>query len=309
MSYRNCSNSDRTDPPYSQQHNPFGQYQQNTYNIARNAQYNPLGPAFAEGQIMLNKLDFRNQGNVLHDNLKDDLLHENIIEYTINIDSFDRNISSYPDPFHFVCTFGAIAGGMIQREEYIDYSHKEKGTQIISEKMPGTSMPYIRRKFSNVKYIKLECASLPLYSNIVYDAGTLSWIFDTSSTLTKDRFVVLKIKELDSHKVHSTGPVTDGYGFILVPDTIPTGSNYFTAVPPNITSKIFIFKDSHLGNLERLTIDFTDSFGTPLKYSNLDSNVPISDIRNPKYKYSQPHITFTVGVVENELHTDTKFDQ
>lgn len=301
-----------SDPSYrypqmgSQQNNPFGNFQQNTYNIQRQQHLHPYDQAYDPNVQMLEKVNSRNTGEIIHNNLKRNLLDENIVEYVINIDSYDRDITVFPDPFHYVCTFGAIAGGIIRREVPSSPTGRmgSTGMEIVEEYIRGTPMPYIRRKFNNVKYVRVDCATLPLYYNIKEDGG--QWVLDQSDTLTHDRFTVMRIKELDSQLVLSTGTVTDGHGFILIPDTIPNGSNYYFAIPPKISSRIYEFKDSRLGNLERFTIDFTDSFGTSLRYTGLDSTVPITDVRNPKYKYTQNFISFTIGVVENEMGTDVK---
>lgn len=303
-----CDPSVRYPHPNSQQGNPFGNFQQNTYNTQRVANFHDYDKAFVSNTAMIDKVNFTNNKEVLHDNLNTNLLGEYIVEYTLNIDSYDRDTNTYLDPFHFVCNFGSVSGGIIRREQKTNTSSGIQESRIVEEYIKGTPMPYIAKKFNNVKYVKLECAMLPVYSDITYDAGSSTWKLDTNSNIVMDRFVVLKIKELESQKILSTGTTADGHGFVLIPSKIPYNSNFYYAIPPKVSPKVFEFKDSSLGTLDRFTIDFTDSFGTSLRYSNLDTAVPITDVRNPKNKYTQPYITFTIGVMENELKTDTNYD-
>ena len=58
--------------------------------------------------------DFRYKENTLDPNLNSNLLSENLVQYRISIDSSDRDVNTYPDPFDYKVFFGPItnSGGL-----------------------------------------------------------------------------------------------------------------------------------------------------------------------------------------------------
>lgn len=60
----------------SQEDNPFGKYTQMTYPIQENANIHNFGKAFQERQPMIERQNFKNQNNVWHNNLNDNLQSE-----------------------------------------------------------------------------------------------------------------------------------------------------------------------------------------------------------------------------------------
>jgi hypothetical protein len=257
---------------------------------------------------MIDRADFKNHNNVIHNNLNHNLQDERIVEYFIDIDSNDRNTSSFLDPFSYVVTFAPITNsGMSRHEEWIDPRDHSKGQKIVEEVFNGAPEPHIRRHFKNVKYIRVDSVSLPKYAGIVYDSGSGSWILDSSKNLSLDRFVTLKISNLESQRIMSTNSIVDGNGVKLIPDTLPLTSNYYMTIPSNSSNMIKVFNDNSLGNIDRLNISFYDSFGTQLRYTNLDTSQVITDVRNPKNKYLQHNITLILGIMENELSTEVSY--
>ena len=57
--------------------------------------------------------DTRNNHETLYDNLNDNLLKESLKEYRLNIDSIDRNVMLYPDPFNYVVHLGPVTNSGI----------------------------------------------------------------------------------------------------------------------------------------------------------------------------------------------------
>lgn len=85
--------------------------------------------AFATQQNLIDKQDFGNKGNVIHNNLGQNLLAEHVAEYKLKINSIDRNITNYPSIFKQRISFDESGG-------------------------------YIRN-FKNVKYISIDSVILP----------------------------------------------------------------------------------------------------------------------------------------------------
>ena len=192
-----------------------------------------------------------------------------------------------------------------------------------------SSLTRLNKEFKNVKYVKLENIILPQYSRLKKESdGTYE--VDKHSHMNTRMYVSLEIQELDNERVYTTGDSVnrfDDNGKIFTPPTpfaiiIPDknlGLNWYSGVP-YYGSKIY--KNSLLGNLNRLTIRFFDAFGTPLRFNDLFSfddleqfeydtgeKFPKTDLRHPLNPKIQNHISLIVGVVESQINTHTKFDQ
>jgi len=322
-------------PPNGGMHgNQFGRYNQlstNTQQLMNNLpSMTNFNKAYQPNAPMIEQLDYRNQNQLIHNNVGDIVLDEHIVEYRINIDSLDRDPLFYNDPFCFTVKFNPPSSSTIRTEVPIDSKNKSKGTRFESTVMRGPPKPHISKEFKNVKYVKLDSVVLPQYSNIIEDEDG-EYILDPDSRLIDDRFVVLRIKELDDDKglkIYDTGegslryddedgshPYPKPFGLIF-PDKL-LGRVYYTGTPYH-SSKIY--RNSDLGNINQLTIQFYDSCGKKLKFDNLFSDIdiekckqdgdhiPLSDVRHPLNKKIQVHLSFIIGVVESQVNTNTKFE-
>jgi hypothetical protein len=81
----------------------------------------------------LNNNEF-NKPNLIYNNVSDKISVDILVEYVIMIESIDRDIEKYPNPFKYKIYFNPVA---------------------------QTKDAYIYKTFENVKYIKLETAILP----------------------------------------------------------------------------------------------------------------------------------------------------
>lgn len=311
--------------------NPVGRFNP----LTTNAQYNMNATsmsnfknAFDQHNPIIEKIDYVNKNLLLHNNIGDNVLDEHVVEYRITIDSLDRDIRYYPDPFSLTVKFNPISASNIQHEEYIDYKNKSIGTKIVESRFEGAPAPSINKEFKNVKYVKLENVILPQFSKTKQKSdGTFE--FDSSSHLVTDRNVNLVIKELDCERTYTTSngvTRTDENGkcytpptpfAIIIPDKL-LGLNFYAGTP-YYGSKIY--KNSLLGNITQLTIQFYDCWGMPLKYNNIFSyddlqqyefdngeQLPITDLRHPYNKRIQTQLSLIIGVVESQVNTNTKFD-
>ena len=97
-----------------------------------------------------------------------------------------------------------------------------------------------------------------------------------------DRFIQIFIKELQSTRNFGTNPTTDK-SFILIFDKV-LGALYLKLIPYSATK---IYKESLLGNITELSIQFFDSWGEPLKIntSSIDyeiNQISSTDLIDPK---------------------------
>lgn len=286
--------------------NPFANFNPLTTNYPMFPTFNNVDNAYRQNSPFINKIDHSNQNNTLHNNLGDNLLNENIVEYRINIDSSDRDPKVFKDPFSYTVTFNPTR---------------------------STARPIIEREFKNVKYIKLESVILPRYMHIEDTGSEYELSTDSDSHLYDDRFVILNIEQLEGieSRVYGTNTHLTNSFAQITPDKL-ISSNYYTGIPYLGTR---YFKDSHLENLKKLTIRFLDSYGNPLKIQEVsssggslsivdsdplavkqddgtfkdknDTTIDITDVRHPMNRSFQNHISLVIGVVEAELNTDTQY--
>jgi len=305
--------------------NPFGRYNPVTTNQLNNMKNNPNMSNFDQSykitEQIIEPIDYKNYGTTLHNNIGASVLDEHITEYRINIDSLDRDIKLYPNPFQFKVTFKPSGNGTVRTEVI-----KNGKLKAINDYFTGQPKPHISRNFRNVKYVKLDNIVLPQHTNISYDD---EYKFNSDYNLMDDRFISLSIKELECNRIYDTSddglrinPDTNDFFTppkifgIIFPDK-RLGKNFFTGTPYYSTK---IYDSANLGNLDKLSIQFFDSCGLPLKINGLlnfsdlikadDQNcpIPISDLRHPLNKKHQLHLSFVVGVVESSVNNVTKFE-
>lgn len=113
--------------------------------------YSNLNDAFSYSNQLIEKSNFTNTKQTLHNNLNDNLLSENVVEYLVNIDSDDRKIETYPDPFYYTVSFRSSG-----KEIYKNFKNQEV-------ELPETPAPVITRAFKNVKFVKLDHIILSKY--------------------------------------------------------------------------------------------------------------------------------------------------
>lgn len=299
--------------------------------------------------------DTKNKHETLYDNLNDNLLKESIKEYRLNIDSIDRDIRIYPDPFNYIVSLGPVTNSGInssvartdlkqdlryelknQKKKHLDikknyleqeerrYQDLTNTNQDLTDAIPSEIFlfdnpkaikeytvnlersfnPYIIRDFKNVNYIKLDCAVIPKYTSICINE---CWDFCRKSHHKKnffkdeyerikdyiilnnryipderneynplgDRFVQIYIKELQNTRNFGTNPTTDK-SFLLIYDKT-LGALYLKLIPYSATK---VYKESLLGNITKLSIQFYDSWGEPLKINSSCIDYEINQISN-----------------------------
>ena len=267
-------------------------------------QYADFKGAFTPPYPLIEKLDFTNRNDTLHNNIGPNTLDEQVVEYRILIDSVDRDIKVYPDPFSYVVKFNPVGNTTFKNN---------KGETV---KFDGAPRPHIGKEFVNVKYVKLENVILPQYSGIKLKKG--KYVFNKEDIIVTNMYNSLVIEELNNERIFTTSEIAPNPFALVIPDKL-LGLTYYSGTP-YYGSKIY--KNSQLGNITQLHIQFTDNYGVPLKFNNLCSYddlqqyeydngfpFPITDLRHPLNKRIQNHISLVFGVVECQINTNTKFDQ
>lgn len=259
---------------------------------ALNSGQNNFSQAFQQFPQLIPQRPTENHGNLAHNNVNQNILSEIVTEYTINVDSADRDTTLYPSPYRFTISLGGSG-------DYKGYV--------------GVPAPRIDMNFKNVKYIKLKYLMMPktmLYYTDSYDStlknanGTrlrtvnyydpyhldiitqngfvtffgqkeqggnnenfenvesilpninqgdiLTYTKTKSHILANYRYLMLRIKEIDNDKVLTSDTIKRDNCFILYRD-----SNYHDAKNDLwiATQPTKIFYDDNLKNLNKLTLE------------------------------------------------------
>lgn len=150
------------------------------------ASYNPnfanFNKAFDQMGTMIPYNTYNKPSGLAHDNVENNVLDEIIDEKRIRINSFDRDISLYLDPFEFVVKFNPQSKTI--------YKDPTRGIESTILGDPG---PFIRPSFKNVKYIRLENITLPTYAN--YNEADLKTSDFLNSDLDALDWTKVKIKK------------------------------------------------------------------------------------------------------------------
>lgn len=281
--------------------------------------FQPLAPSPVlfngyEPKGMFNNHGFVNRGDLLYNNLNNILLNEEIKEYSILIDSKDRNYQVYPDPFSYEVRFAPLPR-----------TREKIGNKVVTYEEPS---PIINDNLVNVRYIKLEEAILPLYTKIRAhkeknedDKLVTKWKVDTLKPLTENLYVVLSLgSDYKDNNYKSTNDVlSESFATIYYDYAIN-----LTHYKGYTSNGIKIFPQDQLAKIDKLKIKFMDPYGKPLSIkhvkksilSNLECNCedPEGDENTDCFKHNlfhplnpifQHHIHLKVGIVEPRLNKIT----
>jgi hypothetical protein len=284
---------------HNTQNNNFRPSSQYQTNMSR--QFGNLQQAFSNNQQIIERPDFANKGNVIHNNMADLLKDQKVVEYKIHIDSKDRDTSVNKSPFNFKVTFG-----------------ENKSFKI-------------NRKFFNVKYVNVDCIILPKHVSIDVSRITSDLIYPTSSNiaadivdssnpltkLTANKYIILKIEELGSQRIMGTSTLLDNNTFILCHERCMGldcdvwrpihGTIVFPSTQPLTISQLTIKLYDFMGN----EIKLVDQNGNDIIKNNITGagknyiNYVKDNYLNDSVVYTdnieQMTVMMTFGVVENEM--------
>lgn len=279
--------------------------------------FNNFQQAFTPNTPLIDATDFTNRKQVLHNNLEDNLFSERVVEYTLMMNSMDRDVKKFPSPFFYQVSLG-------------NYN----------------VTPYIDQYFTNVKYVTLNSVILP--RTIAIDtthidlASNKTDIYPTHSIISGDPpiavkpqfptnnlalqpYLLLRVKELSDFRLLGTDPLLSRDTFMLFPDQ-RLGDMYRYKCRRNT----IIYPNSLLKNLSMLTLEILDAQGKQITIldnkgnkiinNNIGINVPYdfnsyteTFYTNPTVDYTKNNMQviydFTFGVIENELSTKTNYNK
>ena len=290
-------------------------FPQNNFQNNFQTAFNPLPniPFNGDPKSIFNNHNFVNRGDMMHNNLQNILLNESIREYSVMIDSKDRNYQVYPDPFNYEVKFNPLPK-----------SREKINGKYITYEEPA---PTINDSFINVRYIKLETVILPYYTKIRpfeelndEEKPVEIWKVDTKKLLSDNLYTVLSIGEYKDVNYRSTNDVlSDSFATIYYDNRI--SNTHYLGYTSN---GIKIFPPDQLAKIDKLKISFMDPYGRPLTCMHVNKKIksnlectcenPDGDeetdcfehnLHHPLNPIFQHHLHFKVGVVEPRLSKKT----
>ena len=275
--------------------------------------FNPLTTIPVNGydpKGQFNNHNFVNQNNILHNNLSSILLNEEIREYSVMIDSKDRNYQVYPDPFNYEVKFHPLP----------KTKEKINGKFVVYEE----PAPIINDNFTNVRYIKLQEILLPMYNRVRIDEeedddGEIfkKWKVNINKPIMDNLYIVLSLGgEYADENYKSTNDVlADSFATIYY-DSKANNTHYFGCT----SNGVKIFPQDQLAKIDKLKISFVDPYGQPIRCQHVDKKIksnmvcncedPEGDDDTDCFKHNlfhplnpifQHHLHFKIGVVEPRL--------
>lgn len=226
--------------------------------------------------------DNNNYHNTLHDNLKNYIKNESIKEFQITIDSYDRNILTYPDPFNFRLSLNTTTSS--SQQQY--------------------NAPFLNRNFRNVKYIKIDSIILPKYYDVIKEDE--EFIDDVNKDTTNERFIILRFNNLGQTFQLGTNDVTNQPSILLYPYK-QFNSSFSLFKPVNMNTSIIYVNDNNLINLNNIEFSFYDGQYKQITFSNKIYDVEKTDKRHPLNISKQVIINLRVGIYENSLNTEINY--
>jgi hypothetical protein len=274
-----------------------------------NSQLNNFNKAYTPNKVEIEQRDYQNHNELTHNNVEQDIVNEVLNEYIIHIDGADRDRTIFPNPFKYTVTLGGTGA-----------THADG--QIIG----GNPNPRIERNYRNIKQLKIKYVILPKFYKYNYtNDGSYSQYTipnvttDAPSFLQNYRYLILRIKELDTDKINSTNSSCRPNTFVLYKNNIYSQSDAFTDiwVP---TQPIITYANTNLKNLNKLSIDITDPSGNQIFMKILDNNVEkkmdYNDLNNPDptktnfglYNWScNVCLELSLVIAENEINIQKSY--
>lgn len=262
---------------------------------------NRYNECYMENTQLIERPDFKNKNNLIHNNVNENIFMEKVIDHQLYVDSNDRNINVYPNPFKFVISFDTSGQKSWSGDDYY-------------EGIPG---PLINMKYRNVKYVKIDYIMLPRV--VILEKTNDKYEFNDSILLSSYGYLIMKIKELSSAKIQGSNELLCNDSYVLYPNKI-MGLEFMMWTPSNGSR---IFNNSNLGNINKLSITIYTPDGEELSFVDTkNKKIDMCRIYNKRDGYNKEiicprfaktnlkcFVSIILGVMENEINTLTKYER
>lgn len=269
-------------------------------------QLNNLNKAYTPNKVEIPQRDYQNHDEVIHNNIENDIVNEVLNEYIIHIDGADRDRTLFPNPFRYSVTLGGAG------------TSRDISGQLVG----GNPEPRIERNYRNIKQLKIKYVILPKYFKFTYELTTNYATYTPTidgTFLRNYRYLILRIKELDTDKINSTNPACRPNTFVLYKNNVYSQTDAYTDVWTP-TQPIITYADTNLKNLNKLSIDILDPNGNQIFMKIIENNeekkMDYSDLNNPVeddtnfnlYNWScNVCLELSLVIAENEINVQKSY--
>lgn len=207
------------------------------------------------GSMLVNKPDYANPHNNIHNNIGDRVLLEQLVDNKIFIDSYYRDHYRHYDPFKFTIKFNGI-----ESKKEITALTVEGNVYDYCKYINGDTDIVFDRIFKNIRSVTINALILPYSINYVKkDDGS----YDPSAhKLARHsyKYVILKINELRNGRCFSNNPALGRESFIMKMDTdICIFNQIWIPLHNNIS-----YFESNLKIVDRLNVEICNHRGERL---------------------------------------------
>lgn len=223
-------------------------------------------------ETILERHDYRHTTPIIHNNLKDNLLNEHIKEYTIILDSKQRDPSIYPSPYKYSVLVN-------------QNNRNDKGGIILKE-------------LQNIKYIKVDSVVLPRRWKVENN------FFIDETDILNDRYFTLKLSNIVNNNIYSNNQQLT-HDCLILSRFKKDNENFFNAQPLG-SSNEFWYDINNLGNINQFNIEIiTEDNDNLADINNIGIDIKCDDINNlshPLNKLRQNIIVLKIGILENSMN-------
>lgn len=224
----------------------------NQYGNFRTAYKNIDG---SNDSMLLNRPDYTNQNTSLHNNIRQTTLSEQKFINDIFVYAQFRNIDKYHNPFKFDTKFNGVptvteqiilntGGHVFSYNKYVDGD-----PQIVLN---------LQRAFKNIIAVTVNVLIMPVFTNYKFSDG--EYVIDfTNNYSERNRFLVLKIKEIEFPYKYTNIPGSDKGYFVLRHDTTRGNNEYWVPMCATLTYHV-----SNLQNIDRMSFEVLNEVGEQL---------------------------------------------
>jgi hypothetical protein len=220
------------------------------------------------GEQLVGVPNFQNPMNTLHNNLGQSVLFEQNMDNKVFIDAEFRDTSftdSRNQPFKFTVRFKDSEQMPNSRTVTLEYNGEVYSYKTYKKKAAEIVFPFV---YHNVNFVIIDNLIMP--SHIEYATqsdGSIKKIPGRRLARTQ-RYIVLKVEQLNNCKKLSNNPKIDNRCFIMKnDDTSGVNNEFYIPIHDQLTTF-----QSQLPTIDRLDIDICDNKGDPL-YPTLDGEI------------------------------------
>lgn len=218
--------------------------------------YNNVYKGGMNGSVFLGLPDYSNPGDLLHNNVAERVLLEQVLDNKLFIDTSIRDFSKSPEPFRFIVKFNGTEAKT--DDVYLNINGE---TFSYTKYISGDTDVVMDRIFKNIKFIAINTLILPNY--IVYKTNEDGSYEKAGGKLAKTnyKYLILKIAELSNNRCFSNNKAFGKESFIMKMHDEVCHHNHRWI--PTSKSNI-VYPDSRLQVINRLTVEICDDRGVRL---------------------------------------------